>query len=439
MIMNNELHDLIQKVIPPVITRSAPFIADHGRGVYIYDTDGNRYLDMVSGIGVNVTGHCHPRIVEAAVEQTRKLIHITQFLAAYESNIKLAGRLAELLPGKDNMLYFSNSGAEAVEGAVKLARYFTGRSGLIVFRRGFHGRTLATTLLSSSKARFRQGYEGMVGGIHYAPYAYCYRCDFNSHPEDCSLHCLKQLEVMLSTEIPATDVAAILIEPVLGEGGYVNPPSEFLQGVREIANRHGLLLIFDEIQTGFGRTGKMFALEHSGVAPDIVIMAKAMASGFPLSAFAARPEIFEKWPRGSHGGTYGGNPVSCAAGLATLDVIEEENLVQNSEQMGVFLTGELKKIQGCYPEIGDVRGPGLMVGVEFIAEDMKLAAKLVENILSNARERGLLLFNCGSFENVIRFIPPLIVTREQLQDAVSVFNESISVSLTSLKNESGAQ
>jgi 4-aminobutyrate aminotransferase len=425
--------------LSPVWARYTDIMVERGEGACLYAVDGRSYLDFTCGIGVTNTGHCHPRVVAAIREQAGLLLHGQANIVYHRPMLELAGALREVVPPQLDTFFFSNSGAEAIEAAVKLARQATGRTDVIVFGGGFHGRTAGAMALTSSKGKYRGGYAPLPSGVHIAPFAYCYQCAVGraagkdtaalsyAAPEDtgCCLDPLRQLRHMLATETVPEDVAAILVEPVLGEGGYVVPPAAFLQGLRQICDEHGILLIADEVQTGFGRTGRFFAVEHFGVIPDIMTIAKGLASGLPLSGVAARRELMEKWHPGSHGGTYGGNAVACAAAVATIRAIQEEGMVENAARLGAVLKSELADVRRRSPSIGDVRGLGLMVGVELVTAEGAPDAALCKRVLAGCRERGLLLLNCGPYDNVVRFIPSLVVDEEQVRRAVRIFEKAL--------------
>jgi 4-aminobutyrate aminotransferase len=410
-------------LISPVWTRYTPIVAERAEGVYVYDRDGARYLDFTSGIGVTNTGHCHPKVVQAIQEQAAKLLHGQANIIFHPPLLELAEELRAIVPQGLDCFFFSNSGAEAVEGAVKLARHATGRPNVIVFQGSFHGRTALTMALTTSKTIYRAGYQPLPSGVFVAPYPYAYRYGWS--PEDTEAFCLREVEFLLKTQTAPFETAAILVEPVLGEGGYVVPTPGFLAGLRRICDEHGFLLIADEIQSGFGRTGKWFAIQHFGVVPDIMTMAKGLASGLPLSGIAARRELMERWIPGSHGGTYGGNAVACAAAVASIRAIREEGLLENAIQMGVLLMERLRALQTEFPVIGDVRGLGLMVGVEFTDPDGTPAKDLAKAVVKSCLKRHLLLLTCGPWDNTVRWIPPLVVTPEQIEEALEVFKQVV--------------
>jgi 4-aminobutyrate aminotransferase len=414
--------------ISPVWTRYTSIVAERAEGAYVYDQDGTRYLDFTSGIGVTNTGHCHPKVVQAIQEQAGKLLHGQANIIFHPPLVELARELREVVPGGLDCFFFSNSGAEAVEGAVKLARHATGKPNVIVFQGSFHGRTALTMALTTSKTVYRLGYQPLPSGVFVAPYPYAYRYErINSirwSAEETVDFCLREVEFLFKTQTDPSETAAILVEPVLGEGGYVVPPPGFVAGLRRLCDEHDVLLIADEVQSGFGRTGKWFAVEHFDVAPDIITMAKGLASGLPLSGVAARRELMERWVPGTHGGTYGGNAVACAAAVATVRVIREEGLLENATRMGAHLMQRLRQLQARLPVIGDVRGLGLMVGTEFTHAGSP-ATDLAKAVGQGCLKRGLILLTCGPWNNTVRWIPPLTVTREQLEQALAIFEASV--------------
>jgi 4-aminobutyrate aminotransferase len=405
--------------VSPVWTRYTPIIASRAEGCYIYDQDGTPYLDFTCGIGVTNTGHCHPRVVEAIREQAGKLIHAQINIIYHEPLLNLINELRTIVHPSLDGFFFSNSGAEAIEGAVKLARHATGRPNVIVFQGSFHGRTVGTMSLTTSKTVYRVGYQPLMAGVFVAPYPYAFRYGWEA--EQTSQWCLNELEYLLTTQTAPHETAAMLIEPVLGEGGYVVPPASFLKGVRQICDRHGILLITDEVQSGFGRTGRWFAYEHFDLRPDIVTVAKGLASGLPISGVFSRMELMKKWEPGTHGGTFGGNVISAAAGVATIRALRDENMVENARQRGEQLVAGLRHLQEQYPAIGDVRGLGLMVGVEFRDTHGKPDKPAAKNVIHACLDRKLLLITCGPWDNTIRFIPPLVVSQSQIQEGLQVF------------------
>ncbi|MGI8599813.1 MAG: aspartate aminotransferase family protein [Chitinophagaceae bacterium] len=396
-----------------------------GRGIYLYDSDGEPYIDFTSGIGVINTGHCHPRIVSAIQEQAEQLLFGQMNCVLPPTTIELASKLNEVTPSHINRFFFANSGAEATEGSVKLAKAATGRPNVIVFQGSFHGRTHLAMAMTTSKTVYRHKYHPLPSGVFVAPFPYSY---YYGWDEATTVDfCKKQLDLLLCGQTAPDETAAIIIEPVLGEGGYVPAPSAFLKYLRDVCDEHGILLIMDEVQTGFGRTGKLFCFEHSEVKPDIIIMAKGLGSGMPISAIASTEEIMNKWTTGTHGGTYGGgNALAAVAASVTIDIILDEGLIENTNKRGKQLTKGLKELQKKYPVIGDVRGPGLMVGTEFSNDDGTPNSDCTSKILKACIKRNLLLLSCGSYKNVIRWIPPLVVTEEQIDESLSIFESALS-------------
>ena len=413
--------------LSPVWTHTTPIIAKRAQGCYVYDQDDTAYLDFTCGIGVTNTGHCHPRVVEAIRQQAGLLLHGQVNIILHEPLLELVHELRSVVPPALDGYFFSNSGAEALEGAMKLARHATGRPNIIVFQGGFHGRTVGTMSLTTSKTVYRVGYQPLMPGVIVAPYPYAYRYGWDE--ETTSRWCLDELELLLLSQTAPQETAAMLVEPVLGEGGYVVPPASFLRGLRQICDRHGILLIFDEVQSGFGRTGRWFAQEHFGVVPDIMTVAKGIASGLPLSGVFSRLELMQKWAPGSHGGTYGGNALACAAAVATLQVLREEKLVENAAGRGQHLISGLRHLQEEYPAIGDVRGLGLMVGAEFRTADHKPDKDTAKAVAHACLDRKLMLLTCGPWDNTVRWIPPLVVTEGQINEALGIFREALSQTL----------
>lgn len=422
--MTAQLYEENFSHVSPVWGRIFNFVAERAEGSYIYTTDGRKLLDFTCGIGVTNTGHCHPKVVEAIREQAGLFLHAQANIVIHQPMLRLIEELRPIVPPAIDGFFFSNSGAEAVEGAVKLARAATDKQNIIVFSGSFHGRTAGTMALTTSKTIYRAGFGPLPAGIFVAPFPYAFRLGLTE--EQASVYALEQLEYLLASQTAPKETAAILIESVLGEGGYVVPPASFMKGLREICDKHGILLIFDEVQSGFGRTGKWFALEHFGVVPDIITVAKGIASGLPLSGVFSRLDLMKKWDVGSHGGTYGGNAVACAAGVASIQAIREDHMLENASGRGVQLMTGLRKLQEEYPQIGDVRGKGLMIGTEFVVNDRADKAKpLVKEIVHAAEERNLLLLTCGTYDNVIRWIPPLNVSSEQINDGLRIFGEAL--------------
>jgi len=409
--------------ISPVWPHYTPIIAERGQGVYLYDDNGTAYLDFTCGIAVTNTGHCHPRVVEAIQRQAGLLIHGQANIVYHKPMLELVAELRKIVPDGIDSFFFSNSGAEAVEGALKLAKQATGRTNVIVFQGSFHGRTVGTMSLTTSKTIYRAGYQPLMPGVFIAPYPYAFRYGWD--PERTSRWCLDELEHILITQTAPEETAAILVEPVLGEGGYVVPPKSFLLGLRQICDLYGILLIVDEIQSGIGRTGKWFAMEHFDLIPDIMTVAKGIASGLPLCGVFSRMDLMEKWIPGSHGGTYGGNAVAAAAAVATIQAIREEEMLRNAQERGEQIMVGLRHIQEDYPEIGDVRGLGLMVGCEFRTTEGKPDKITAKEVVHACLDRRLLMLTCGPWDNTIRWMPPLIVTADQVNQSLNIFREAL--------------
>ncbi len=412
------------QVLSPSYTRGYPLVVKRGEGAIIEDVDGNRFLDFNAGIAVVAAGHAHPRVVEAVQKQAAEFLHMSGTDFYYENMVALAEKLARLIPGgADRRVYFGNSGTEAVEAAIKLARYHSGRDKFIAFLGGFHGRTMGSLSLTGSKIAQRRHFGPMLP-VQHVPYAYCYRCGYGKHPDTCNVECVKVIEDQLfKTILPAEEVAAIVVEPIQGEGGYLVPPAKFHEELRRLADKHGILLIHDEVQSGMGRTGRMLASEHFGVTPDIVTLAKGIASGMPLGATIAKAEIMN-WTPGAHASTFGGNPVSCAAALATLELLEE-SLVENAAAMGSHMLNRMRDWPRRFRYIGDVRGKGLMIGFELVLDKKSLerAPEHRNTLEMLAFERGLLILGCG--QNSIRLCPPLVITRDQADFAVDTLEECL--------------
>lgn len=408
--------------MPAAANRATTVGVVKGEGCYLYSDEGRKILDFASGVAVCNLGHNHPEVVKAAEKQMKELIHGGHNVVYYESYVKLAERLVELTGG-DTMVYFSNSGAEANEGAIKLAKYVTKRPAIVAFRGSFHGRTLATTSLTSSNSAYRKNYEGLLPSVYFLEYPYLYRSPYKTEDGKCPKEYFEQFERLFHTLIDPYSVAAIMMEPIQGEGGYIVPDKAFMKYVREICDKYGILLIFDEVQTGMGRTGKLFAYEHFDIKPDILTSAKGIANGFPLSAVIGKKKYMEQWPAGAHGGTFGGNPVACAAACATLDVLEKGTL-DNATKMGAYFKEKLQGLQETYKEIiGEVRGIGLMLAMEIVHPDQTPDEVMTGKIKAKALEKGLLLLTCGSNHNVVRFIAPTIVTEKEIDEAMVILEE----------------
>ncbi|MCU1292334.1 MAG: 4-aminobutyrate aminotransferase [Bryobacterales bacterium] len=409
-------------VLSPSYTRCYPLVMKRGEGAIVEDVDGNRFLDFNAGIAVVASGHSHPRVVAAIQKQAADFLHMSGTDFYYESMVQLAEKLAALAPGGlKRRVYFGNSGAEAVEAALKMARYHSGRDKFIAFLGAFHGRTMGALSLTGSKVAQRRGFGPMLP-VQHIPYAYCYRCAYGKEPSTCNVECVKVIEnTLFKTILPAEEVAAIIVEPIQGEGGYLVPPAKFHEELRRVADKHGILLIHDEVQSGMGRTGKMFASEHFGVSPDIVTLAKGIASGLPLAATVAKAEVMN-WPPGAHASTFGGNPVSIASALTTIELLEE-SLIENAATLGSYMLSRMAQWPARFPCVGDVRGRGLMIGFELVRDQAtkERAPELRDRLEQMAFERGLLVLGCG--QNSIRLCPPLVITKDQADFALDTLEE----------------
>ena len=412
-------------VVSPSYTRGYPLVIARGQGATVEDVDGNIFLDCAAGIAVNSTGHSHPDVVRAIIDQAQKFLHMSGTDFYYEPQVRLAEEMAAIAPIAGGVrTFFANSGTEAVEACLKLSRYTTGRSDIIAFLGGFHGRTMGSLSLTSSKAIQRRGFGPLMPGIYHAPYADCYRCPLGLDPSSCAAECLDFVEDQILVHLVSPDeVAAIIVEPIQGEGGYVVAPDQFLQRLRELTKLHGILFVADEVQSGMGRSGKMFAIEYSGVEPDMMAIAKGIASGMPLGVAIARAGLMA-WPPGAHASTFGGNPVSCAAAIATIKLLRE-TLVANAADVGAHLMRALRALMDKHPLIGDVRGRGLMVGVELVRDrkTKERASEERDEVVNAAFGRGLLILGAG--KNAIRFSPPLVLTRGEADTAVRIFDEAL--------------
>ncbi|RMF92762.1 MAG: acetyl ornithine aminotransferase family protein [Candidatus Schekmanbacteria bacterium] len=413
--------------ISPSYTREYPLIAVEGKGAYVTDIEGKRFLDFSSGIGVTITGHCHKDIVKAINLQSKKLIHMSGTDFYYPSQLNLAKELTKLVPGKyQKRVFFGNSGTEAIECAIKLSRYYTKRKLIIGFFGAFHGRTMGALSITASKSVQKKNFFPLVPGITHIPYAHCYRCPAGLKYPSCCLACVKWIEdELFQHTVPPEEVAAIFVEPILGEGGYVVPPPEFLPELKKLCKKYGILLVADEVQSGFGRTGKFLAIEHFNTIPDIVTLAKGIASGLPLSATVASKKIMS-WPPGSHASTFGGNPVACEASLATIKLLKE-GLMENAAKIGAYMKNKLFELKERHRLIGDVRGIGLMIGVELVKDREKKTRAINERkkVLNLCFEKGLVILGCGI--NSIRFIPPLIISRNEADEALSIFDDVLTI------------
>ncbi|NNG20350.1 aspartate aminotransferase family protein [Naumannella sp. ID2617S] len=409
--------------LSPILKQATPVVVDHAKGCWIHGTDGRDYLDFTTGIGVTSTGHCHPKVVEAAREQVGSIIHAQYTTVMHKPLLELIDKLGGVLPDGLDSLFFANSGSEAVEAAVRLTRMATGRPNIVVFQGGFHGRTVAAATLTTAGTRFSAGFSPLMGGVQMAPFPYAKRYGWSE--QQAVEFALAELDYLFATRVAPNDTAAFLIEPVLGDGGYLPTPDAFLRGLRERADKHGILLVVDEVQAGFGRTGKFWGHEFSGVRPDVLITAKGLASGFPISAIAASAELMGKaWP-GSQGGTYGGNAVAAAAACATIDVIAEEGLVENARVRGDQLAEGLRRLADKYPMIADVRGRGLMQGIEFTETGDRTGGQLATAVQQATTGHGLLSLTCGPLGNVVRLIPALVVSADEIDLGLERFGAAL--------------
>jgi 4-aminobutyrate aminotransferase len=421
------------RVISPSYPRGYPFVMDHGKGTEVWDVDGNRFLDFMGGIAVVSTGHAHPQVVKAIQQQAEKFVHISSDFY-HENWINLGEKLNEIAPFEEDALSFmTNSGTEAVETAIKLARYHTGRTNLIGFTGAFHGRTMGSVSVTASKAKYHGGFFPLMSGVTHVPFPNPY------HPvlerrrgEDYGETIVRYIEdEVLEQMLPPDDVAGILVETIQGEGGYIVPPDGFYPALRRVCDKHGILLILDEVQSGMGRTGKWWAIEHFGVEPDMIMAAKGIASGMPLGACIARKSVMD-WEMGTHGNTYGGNPISCAAALATIDLIEKEYL-SNAVEVGTYTMDALEEIKARHRSIGEVRGKGLMIGVEFVKdrETKEPAKEISDRVVNLTFERGLLMLSCG--RSVIRIAPPLSISKSEVDEGLQVFEEALGLAEKELR------
>lgn len=421
------------EVLSPSYTRDYPFVMSHGRGAEVWDVDGNRYIDLTTGIAVTSTGHAHPHVVQAIKDQAEKFIHMAGTDFYYDVQTRLAEKLASLAPfEEDARVFFANSGTEAVEGALKLARYHTGRGQFIGFLGGFHGRTMGSLAVTGSKPVQRKGYFPTMPGVTHVPYPNVYRPLLNMDGyTDYGVRVVDYIEhTLFKTIIDPEEVAGILVEPLQGEGGYLVPPPGFFPALRDLCNRYGIVMIVDEVQAGMGRTGKWWGIQHFGVEPDIITSAKGIASGMPLGAIIARKSIMDSWVPGSHGNTFGGNPVSCAAALATIELLEghngERGFVENAAEVGQYMMDALEEIMPRHPSIGDIRGRGMFIGLELVKDrdSREPAKKLRDDVVHHAFNHGLLLLGCGT--NTLRFMPPLNFDQQMADEALQKFDRALS-------------
>ena len=415
-----------KEYLSPALAKATDLVMVEGKGCYLTDVSGDQYLDFVQGIAVNAFGHCFPPIQDAIIAQTKKLINASFNMVNYEPTLILAKRLSEITPGKLSSIFFSNGGAEATDGAIKLAKAYTKRPAIIAFQGSFHGRTVGASTITASNSKYRKYYEPMMGGVYFTTFPSRDLCPKGFDEEQRSEYCLNELKKLFKYVIAPDTVAAIYMEPIQGEGGYVVPPDSFLKGVRELCDENGILLVFDEIQSGFGRTGKMWASEHSGVVPDIMTVGKAIAGGLPMSAVISTKEIMEEWHAGMHGGTFGGNPVMAAAANAVLDQFEDGTLLTHVNEMGDYLKEELKKLQQKHPIIYDIRGRGLMIAVEYSRADGTPAPEVWGAVKEKCLELKMLTLNCGVHGNGMRFATPLNVTKKELDEGIQILDKALS-------------
>ncbi len=409
--------------LSPLLKQATQVCAERGQGSWLYDVNGKAYLDFTSGIGVTSTGHCHPTVVEAARAQVGKVIHAQYTTVTHPPMLELTDRLVEKMPAEIDAVAFSNSGSEAVEMALRLARQATGRANVIVFNGGFHGRTMAAASLTTSGTKVRSGFHPMMAGVVVAPFPHAWRYGWSE--QEATEFCLRELDHIFKTQSAPDDTAAMLIEPVQGEYGYYPANTAFMQGLAERCRQHGILLICDEIQAGYGRTGKFWSHQHFAVQPDIVITAKGLASGFPLSAIAASEALMRRGAPGSQGGTYGANAVACAAALATLEVIEHEQLVDNAAQRGQQLLEQLQALQRQHPLIATIRGKGLMLGMEIAESHLQPRADIASRLAAACEQQGLLLLRCGIDGQIVRWLPPLVVSEADINEGVTRFERAL--------------
>jgi 4-aminobutyrate aminotransferase/(S)-3-amino-2-methylpropionate transaminase len=425
---SEELQKRRQAVVPRGAASATPIVVEKGQGAIIEDVDGNRYLDFAGGIGVLAVGYSHPTVVAAVKDQAEKMFHTCSAVNMYEPYVVLAEKLAAMVPGDyPKKTVFLNSGAEAVENAVKIARSYSKRPAIVVFENAFHGRTLLTMSMTAKIIPYKSNFGPFAPEIYRLPYPYCYRCPFGLEYGSCNMRCLEYIEESFNTHIAPEDVAALVIETVVGEGGFLVPPKEFLPGLRKICEKYNILYVADEIQCGYGRTGKMFAYEHYDIVPDMVTTAKSLAAGMPLSAVIGKADVMDTTVIGGLGGTYSGNPVALAAGNAVLDVFAEEKLMEKSDALGEMMMKRFKEMQEKYPIIGDVRGLGAMVAIELVEDrqSKKPAADATKKIMKYCYERGLILVKAGMYDNVVRMLPPLVTTPEQMEVGLDLIEEAM--------------
>ena len=433
---NAELMALREQYVPRGVFNVVPAFADHASGAELFDVDGRRFIDFAGGLGALNVGHCPPEVVQAVQEQAARYLHTCFHVTMNEPYVQLAKALCERTPGSfPKKTMFVNSGAEAVENAVKIAKSYTGRRGVVVFEYGYHGRTMLTMTMTSKVKPYKHGFGTLAPDVHRIPYGYCYRCPFKLEHPSCEMACAHNLESFLKTHAEPDEIAALVVEPVVGEGGFVVPPPEFLPTLAAICKKHGIVFIADEVQAGFGRTGKLFAIEHSKVEPDLLISAKSLGAGLPLAAVTGRAEMMDAPMVGGLGGTYGGNPLSCAAALAVIKMIDEQGLLERSTRMGAYMLERFRAMQSELAFIGDVRGQGAMVAMELVTnrttkEPAKEAAALVVRL---AHERGLILLKTGVHDNVIRVLVPLVASDALLDEGLAIMHECLAAANATLR------
>ena len=425
-----ELIARAKELLTTALVIHSDIVVKKASGIWVEDLKGRRYMDFTSGLATTNIGHNHPAVIRAIKDQAENFIH-SGCIFYYESLVRLAEKLRSITPPGIDRFFFSNSGAEAVEGAIKLARFHTGRQGIVSFTGGFHGRTFGAMSLTTSNIKYRRRYHPLLPSVYQSPYPYCYRCFFGRSVDSCSMECYGYFEHLFRHLIPPEETACVIIEPVLGEGGYVVPPAEFLNKLRAFCDKWGVLLIFDEVQSGMGRTGRWFASEHFGVVPDIMTIAKGIASGMPLSAVASKKEIMTEWPPGAHGTTFGGNPVSCSSAVATIEVIEKEGLLEKALNTGVHALERLRAMQARCAGIGDVRGLGLMIGIEFVKDGGEPDTEGLRRVIDYSRGKGLILLECGVDRNIIRLAPPLVAAKGEIDRAFEILEEGINATCRS--------
>lgn len=414
-----------KEYLSPALAKATDLVIRSGKGCYITDVNGEKYLDYVQGIAVNALGHCHPAVIEAITKQANSIINASFNLVNFEPTLTLAKRLSEVTPGELNSVFFSNGGSEANDGAIKLAKAYTKRPAIISFKGSFHGRSIGATTITASNSKYRKYYEPMMGSVYFATYPSKDLCPAGFNEEQRTKYCLDELQSLFDYVVAPEMVAGIIMEPVQGEGGYVVPSKEFVQGIRDICTKHGIMMIIDEIQSGYGRTGKMFACQNFDVVPDIMTVGKAIAGGLPMSAIISTKEIMAEWHAGMHGTTFGGNPVCAASANAVLDVYEKENILENCNKMGEYLRGKLAVIKEKHSCISDIRGLGLMVAIEFSHEDGTPGGDIWAKVKAECLKRHLLTLNCGVHGNGMRFATPLNVTEKEIDEGLAILEDSL--------------